>query len=366
MTIRTKIDFGFLGGWRKHWVGMVLLFLSSTNIRPNDAFVLLHSSITTTSYNSRKLYHRLEVSRIDNDPPIDGGTVVVVATTREEGKNDQLRQRMENDHPTLWNQLSLLELPCIAHALGPDYDKLSSTLLTSSSSLSQNWDYIAVTSPEAAKVLVSAWKNKDDDDNENDSATSVVRTRPSSKLTSVAAVGKATEKILAKNNVVVSFVPSKATAETLAKELPLLPAGKDGTTTSTTVLYPASVRAKTTLQDRLTERGFDVTRLNTYDTVTATWTDTQRDAAQTVQVACFASPSSVKGWLHNTNNNTRVIAACIGITSATACKELGWDDHAIFYPEEPGMEGWVETIKQAMKVAKRERTSHHTTTNTNV
>jgi uroporphyrinogen-III synthase len=331
--------------WRKMslfgW--MVLLMLSFTDICPNDALVLLPSSITATSYSARFILPRLADTSFKNDPSMEGGSVIVVAMTREEGKNDQLRQHMENNHPSLRNQLSLLELPCIAHASGPDYDQLVSMMMTSS--LYKKWDYVVVTSPEAANVLVSAWKKKND------------------KLPSVVAVGKATEKILAKNNIAVSFVPSIATAETLAQELPLMPPGNDGPTTSkTSVLYPASVRAKTTLQAGLNERGFDVNRLNTYDTVTATWTDSQRDAAKTVQVACFASPSSVKGWLHNTDNNTRVMAACIGITSATACKELGWDDQAIFYPQAPGMEGWVEAIQQAMEATARE-IPHHTATN---
>lgn len=214
------------------------------------------------------------------------------------------------------------------------------------------WDYVVVTSPEAANVLASAWDHS------------------SSSSPAVVAVGKATEKILAQNNIPVSFVPSKATAETLAQELApvvVTNAGKtgDGTKRTTEVLYPASARAQTALQDGLEARGegFVVTRLNTYDTVTATWTEEQTALAQTVQVACFASPSSIKGWLHNTqkngidnnnnddNNGTVVLAACIGITSAMACQKLGWKDEHIFYPESPGMEGWVASIHDATAMA---------------
>ena len=239
----------------------------------------------------------------------------VVAMTREEGKNEKLLKTIQKNSD-LDNQLELLELPCIEHASGPDYDKLGSILA------SKRWDYVAITSPEAAKVMASAWD--------------VVRENP----IPVAAVGKATEKTLEKYGIPVAFVPSKATAKTLAAELELMGEG-------TTLLYPASAKAQDTLENGLKARGFDVTRLNTYDTVTSNWSDEQKEAAKRVNVACFASPSSIKGWLKNTENNDGVLAACIGETSARACRECGWKENQIFYPESPGIEGWVEAIQKA-------------------
>lgn len=244
---------------------------------------------------------------------------IVVTLTREDGKNDKLRSKI-NDDNQLENKIDLLELPCIEHAVGPDYDSLSSTLL------SRQWDYVAVTSPEAANVLASAWDD--------------VRGNPPP----VVAVGKATEEKLEDFGISVAFVPSKATAATLAKELEL----RDGEIL-TSVLYPASAKAKKTLENDLAARGFDVKRINTYDTVTATWADDQKESSENVKVACFASPSAVKGWLKNTEQNTRVFAACIGVTSASACKELGWKDDQIFFPEAPGLAGWVEAIREAVK-----------------
>ncbi len=242
---------------------------------------------------------------------------IVVTLTREDGKNDKLRKKIKDDD-LLENKIDLLELPCIEHAVGPDYDSLSSTLL------SREWDYVAITSPEAANVLASAWD--------------AVKGNPPQ----VVAVGKATEKKLKDSGISVAFVPSKATAATLAKELELLEGEKP-----TSVLYPASAKAKKTLQNDLAARGFDVTRIDTYDTVTATWAEEQKESSEKVKVACFASPSAVEGWLKNTEQNTNVYAACIGITSASACKELGWKDNQIFFPEAPGLEGWVDAIREA-------------------
>jgi uroporphyrinogen-III synthase len=246
---------------------------------------------------------------------------LVVAVTREDGKNSKLVNAVERN-PELTESVELVELPCIEHASGPDINILGETLK------SKQWDYIAVTSPEAAKVLASEWD--------------VVRDNP----IPVAAVGKATEQALKSFGIPVAFTPSKATAKTLAAELAMK--GEE-----TTLLYPASAKAKSTLETGLKARGFEVTRLNTYDTVTATWSSEQKVTSQTVKIACFGSPSSVDGWLSNTENNNEVFAACIGETSAEACRGHGWEESRIFFPESPGIEGWVETIRQASLETKR-------------
>jgi uroporphyrinogen-III synthase len=211
------------------------------------------------------------------------------------------------------------ELPCIAHADGEDFDQLGPELRRE-----DGWDYVAVTSPEAARVLAQAW------------GEGVF------PVPSVAAVGGATQATLEKFGIPVDFCPSKATAATLVEELP---AKGD----RTTVLYPASTKAQSTLQDGLKARGFDVSRLNTYDTVTASWDSDEQDIAQTVHVACFGSPSSVKGWLKNTDNNKEVLAACIGETSAEACRKHEWPESKIFYPEKPGISGWVASVNEALE-----------------
>uniref|UniRef100_A0A7S4ATH7 Uroporphyrinogen-III synthase n=1 Tax=Pseudo-nitzschia australis TaxID=44445 RepID=A0A7S4ATH7_9STRA len=250
-------------------------------------------------------------------------TPIVITLTREDGKNEKLIKKME-ENSQLMEEIDVLEMPCIEHAVGPDYEQLSSTLL------SERWDFVAITSPEAANILASAWD--------------AVRDNP----LPVVAVGKATENRLKDSEISVAFVPSKATAKTLAKELESVHETK-----KTSVLYPASAKAKKTLENDLMARGFAVKRLNTYDTVTATWTDEQKESSNRVLVACFASPSAVKGWLKNTGGNTGVLAACIGETSASACEELGWEENQIFFPESPGLEGWVEAIQKATEFAKK-------------
>jgi uroporphyrinogen-III synthase len=248
--------------------------------------------------------------------------VVAVALTREDGKNDKLRDQLVS-HPRLTDRITVTELPCIAHADGEDYDQLRPTLEMG------DWDYIAVTSPEAARVLASAWITKEHGP-------------------AVAAVGKATQEALEECGINVAFCPSKATAETLAVELPLVP-DKEQRGLPTTILYPASSKAKATLEKGLTARGFAVTRLDTYDTVTAQWSDAQKEDAAHVQVACFASPSAVKGWLKNSSQNRQVLAACIGEASAQACRENEWPESQIFYPDKPGVAGWADAVADALE-----------------
>lgn len=303
---------------------------ASIIIAPCCAFVIIACASSFSFIDRSSRPHRAHLpswtlatgAAANNDNPTASDNYVVVALTREEGKNDKLRDQLLS-HPRLMDRVAVKELPCIAHADGDDYDKLRPNLEEG------DWDYVAVTSPEAARVLASAWVKKDNEP-------------------AIAVVGKATQETLEELGIEVAFCPSKATAETLAEELPLIP-GKEQSGLPTTILYPASSKAKSTLEKGLTQRGFAVTRLDTYDTVTAQWSDVEKEEAAKVQVACFASPSAVKGWLKNSNHNRQVLAACIGETSAKACREHDWPDSQIFYPDSPGVSGWADAVADALE-----------------
>ncbi|KAD4888689.1 hypothetical protein E3N88_20762 [Mikania micrantha] len=160
-----------------------------------------------------------------------------VVVTRERGKNDKLITALAK------HGIESLELPLIQHTQLPELDKLVS-LLTATS-----FDWIFITSPEAALVFLQAWK---------------AAGTPSVK---VAAVGTGTASIFdedmtsSKELIDVAFTPSKATGKVLALELP-----KHGNEKST-VLYPASAKASHDIEEGLSKRGFHITRLNTYTTV---------------------------------------------------------------------------------------------------
>lgn len=274
---------------------------------------------------------------------------LTVALTREEGKNDQIMESIEN-HPTRIMlqksmNLKLVEMPCIEHADGPDLEAFKK-MAEEDPSFSK-YEYIVITSPESAKVFASSVK-------------------PSGLSADIAAVGKATKKALTDLGFEVSFVPSKANGEAMAEELP--PVTELGLNN---VLYPASAKAAETIQENLGLRkdsAFRVERLNTYDTVSTTLTQEQLDIANgQAHIACFGSPSAVDAWLENIDralgiedlddeekkktpgSQGNVVAVCIGSTTAKRCLESGrWVSSDIYYPaEKPGLEGWTDSCLTA-------------------
>ncbi|KFK23218.1 hypothetical protein AALP_AAs65325U000100 [Arabis alpina] len=144
--------------------------------------------------------------------------------------------------------ISSLELPLIHHAPGPDFDRLASVLSDKS------FDWIIITSPEAASVFLEAWKTA------------------SSPKVKVGVVGAGTARVFAEamqsaeGPLHVAFTPSKATGKVLASELP------ENVGKRSSVLYPASLKASNDIEEGLSIRGFEVLRLNTYTTVSRLYT----------------------------------------------------------------------------------------------
>lgn len=331
-------------GWKLFcYAALIAEVLFATKTTPAAAFSKHQMSPCTSSRSLPKTCHRLSETTPELSTA-EGGSLVssrfVIALTREKGKNDKLKTLLLSDErigqisDTAGVAVQVHELPCIEHADGPDTEKLIPTLSTS------QFDYIVITSPEAASVLASAWNEAG---------------RP--HLGMVAAVGKATEEALTESGIDVAFVPSKATAATLVKELPpSRMAVEEGR--ATTVFYPASAKAQDTLQTGLEDRGFNVLRLDTYDTVPASWNAEQILLAQSATVACFASPSAVQAWLENTADfeTPRALASCIGETSATACRKHHWKEENIFFPEKPGVDGWAMAVADALDCIATRRT----------
>jgi uroporphyrinogen-III synthase len=164
----------------------------------------------------------------------------------------------------------------------------------------------------------------------------------------IATVGKGTAKALkgeyARGALTrEAFTPSKADAETLAAELPL--------SANARVLYPASAKAASTLQEGLESRGARVTRLNTYSTEKVSAVDADAMAlAKAADVVTFGSPSAVRAWLALSGLAGEGVAhplyACIGGTSARACDKVGLP--GVLFPESPGVDGWERVVLDAL------------------
>lgn len=242
-----------------------------------------------------------------------------VVVTRELGKNAKLIKELGNQG------ISCLELPLIEHKDGPDLKKLASTLCDNT------FDWIVITSPEAGLVFLDAWKFAE------------------FPKVQIGVVGSGTARVFQNivqsndNLLKIGFLPSKATGAVLARELPK---SRDGCT----VLYPASVKASDEIEHSLSERGFQVTRLNTYSTVPIQEVNQAMLAeAALAPVVAVASPSAVRAWANIISKfeSWNGALACIGETSASAAREAGLQK--IYYPENPGFEGWVQSIMEALR-----------------
>lgn len=243
-----------------------------------------------------------------------------VVVTRERGKNGKLIDALEN------RGIDCLELPLVQHTQLPDFDKLSHILSSNS------FDWIVITSPEAGAVFLDAW-----------TAAGTPKVR-------IGVVGGGTasvfEKIQSsvKQSLNVAFAPSKAIGKALAAELPTLGNARS------TVLYPASAKASTEIEEGLARRGFEVMRLNTYTTEPVSHVDQIiLDLALVAPVIAVASPSAVRAWVSLIPEGQQWdnAVACIGETTAVVAKKMGMEN--VFFPANPGIEGWVDSILEALQ-----------------
>ncbi|XP_042965644.1 uroporphyrinogen-III synthase, chloroplastic isoform X5 [Carya illinoinensis] len=192
------------------------------------------------------------------------------------------------------------------------------------------FDWIVITSPEAGSVFLEAWK------------------AAGTPNVNVGVVGAGTASVFddvmqfSNRSLNVAFAPSKATGKVLASELP-----KNGL--NCRVLYPASAKASNEIEEGLSNRGFEVTRLNTYTTVQVQDVDQMLlQEALSTPVVAVASPSSIRAWvkLISDSQSWNNSVACIGETTALAAKRLGLQN--VYYPAQPGLEGWVDSILEAL------------------
>jgi uroporphyrinogen-III synthase len=209
----------------------------------------------------------------------------------------------------------------IEHGPGADRPLLPSLL-----SEKDAFDWVALTSPEAASVFLEGW-----------------RAAGQPQGLRLAVVGKGTGDVVREAGLEVAFTATTATGKVMGGELPKIAGGTN------VVLYPASAKAGTDLQNGLAEAGFQVRRLHTYDTRPVSGVpDEALAAAKGADVVTFGSPSAVKAWvgLVGLEAAKAVPAACIGETSARACRGAGLE--RVYFPEAPGIEGWAQAVVDAL------------------
>ncbi|CAL9079510.1 unnamed protein product [Musa textilis] len=275
-----------------------------------------------------------------------------VVVTRERGKNAKLISSLGK------HNIFCLEVPLVKHTEGPDADKLSAILSDS------EFDWIVITSPEAAAVFLEAWKvagtpkvrigvvgagtaSVFQDTMESTEQSLEIAFSPSMGtqccLLMVKSYLDLYNSFFVLSKILVSRGKLMSTGKVLASELPKYGQNK--------VLYPASVKAGSEIEEGLSARGFDIIRLNSYNTVSATDVDeTILAFALSTPVVAVASPSAVRAWvkLIREPENWDNSVACIGETTGLAAKRLGLKN--VYYPKNPGLEGWVDSILEALRV----------------
>ncbi|WP_457636901.1 uroporphyrinogen-III synthase [Oceanithermus sp.] len=222
-----------------------------------------------------------------------------VVLTRDPAKDASLTRILRRE------EVPYRSVPLLKHAPGPDHSKLPSFLR-------QRWDWVIVTSPTAAAFLLIAWEEAG---------------RPNLRL---AAIGKGSARALEAGDLTVEYTSPQAYGAYLAADL-----GGAGR-----VLWPTSALAGKGMEKVLSERGFKLTRLDVYLTLPRELDAEERGVLARAAVAALASPSAVRAWVAATD--ARPPVAAIGRVSAAAALDAGFEQ--VWFPDNPGAEGWAEVI----------------------
>ena len=162
----------------------------------------------------------------------------------------------------------------------------------------------------------------------------------------VAAVGTQTAMSLSKYGVIVHFVPTEYTAESIAGSL-------QADASSKRFLLPQSNLARDVLAKELRNVGGVVDEVVAYHTMQAQPDPSALEALRSgVDVITFASPSSVKGFadildehnvdIHNLPGNPLI--ACIGQVTTSAVKDAGLQ--VDIEAQEHTIKGLIEAMKE--------------------
>lgn len=233
-----------------------------------------------------------------SDTDLDHG--VRIALTREKGNNDVIKSSLSD--------FDCIEIPCISFRRIDNIKEFKSLL--------SSHDYVLITSPQAATIFSSSWTDTE------------------LKNMKVASVGKGTSLKLGEYGIIPIFEATDASAAGLAKELPLSLGKK--------VLYPCSKLVKE-IHPMFGERGIEISRLDTYTTVPARWSEQALENARNVQVTTFASPSAVKYWVKKVGTSAKAVA--IGATTARAARIAGFKQVYCPAGKSQGIEPFIELIR---------------------
>lgn len=247
-----------------------------------------------------------------------------VALTREEGKNESLKNLLEQ----MYSFIEAVEVPCVRTVPLEKGLRCLSRILRAD----PKPEWIVITSPESAHTFIEIWKKEN---------------FPDLQAVKFAAVGNSTADVLRAVGFNIAFIPSKATGKSLISEFPTCD-------TSTEVVYPASFKASNAIVDGLLHKyGIAVKRIDTYSTEEDLFDDNKLSLCKGSHIVAFAAPSAVRSWAKHVGVDEGMIVACIGETSAQAAKKVGFK--RVHYPDRPGLDGWVTAVADAMHLFEQGR-----------
>ena len=173
----------------------------------------------------------------------------------------------------------------------------------------------------------------------------------------IAAIGPGTAEALARCGLVADLVPERSVAEGLLDAFPAPPAppGLTGR-----VLLPGAAQGRDVLPAGLAAAGWEVDAVEAYRTVSVPMTEADRATVAGADAVCFASGSSVKGFLEAGAGPAALppVVVCIGPTTAAAAVAAGLSVTAV--AARHTLAGLVDALIGALPPSRRSRGSEVT------
>ena len=245
--------------------------------------------------------------------PLAGKSVVV---TRTRSQASQLRALLKD------LGADVVEAPVLEiHQEAPD--------LTTDERLSSRWDWIVFSSQNAVEAFFEALRKAGRD------ARALASTQ-------IAAVGDATAAALSRWGIIADFLPSTATGDCLASELPRVAGAR--------ILLPIGSLSEERLADALRARGGHIEQVRVYETLPTPLADRLAERVLTADAVTFASASSAR-FLRKALGERQLPAStklcAIGAQAAAATREEFGRVDAV--APEPSVGGLVASVLEVLR-----------------
>ena len=244
---------------------------------------------------------------------LDGRSVVI---TRSRLQNESLKRLLEA------RGADVVEVPLIDIAEPDDEGRERDEVLQRF----HEFDWIVVTSPNGADRVAPFFSASHAAGDE-------------SRFPHIAVVGEATARTL---NVSVDLVAEPARADVLAAQFP------HG---SGSVLVVQGNLADSGLHESIAGKGWDVTRVVAYQTVTLQPPQEMIAPALAADVLLLASGSAASAWFDSFGTSTPPIVVAIGPSTSRVAEKIGIDVSAV--ADDHSLEGLLDATERAIELLER-------------